>query len=527
MIRCLLVSCILCAATAAQTYQIAGTVVDKVSQRPIVRALVRLTPLNEQGQLTSLTAENGRFQFSNIPQGKYRLSAQRRNQRLQFLNEVGQYSSAVVVRPGLDSTHIVFSLHTFGSISGVVADQDGDPLPLAQVHLYRDMVLEGERRIFALQQGQTNSQGQFRFADLAAGKYYVGVQGSAWFAAQPFAGSPQNRSEWDVVFPVTYYGDTTEAATASPVNLEEGVAQQIQITLRSAPNIHVPIPSNKNYNPNTWMPQLFVRGLGGTRLQVMTTYSGGVSSTGQQTFELTGFAAGSYLVEMRRGPQNILQDMQLADGVPLAPPELSKSVSISGQVTLEGNLPVPTPFNLFFASENEQTRFFVPVDKDGQFTVSAGQATPGSFAVEVPGGQFIVKSVAAKGVPLLGDRIEVSAGSTARLSVTVAAAGSVSQLNGFAMRDDKPASGCMVLLVPESLNHSRLFRRDQSDSDGSFTMPAILPGKYTLLAIDDQGRGLLYKDPSVIQQYLARGQTIKFPLRSPEPVRISVQPRLP
>jgi hypothetical protein len=103
---------------------------------------------------------------------------------------------------------------------------------------------------------------------------------------------------------------------------------------------------------------------------------------------------------------------------------------------------------------------------------------------------------------------------------------SLSKLDGFALRDAKPVPGAMVLLIPKNLASTSLFRRDQSDSDGSFTMTAIPAGQYTLIGIADDGRGLAYKDRTVLEPYLAEGQTIEFPLRSKEPVKVSVRARI-
>jgi hypothetical protein len=43
----------------------------------------------------------------------------------------------------------------------------------------------------------------------------------------------------------------------------------------------------------------------------------------------------------------------------------------------------------------------------------------------------------------------------------------------------------MVLLVPAAGDIGREARVDQSDSDGTFTLPRTRPGKYVLMAIED------------------------------------------
>jgi hypothetical protein len=79
----------------------------------------------------------------------------------------------------------------------------------------------------------------------------------------------------------------------------------------------------------------------------------------------------------------------------------------------------------------------------------------------------------------------------------------------------------MVLLLPQDMSHSLLIARDQSDSDGTFTLRDIHPGRYTLVAIDD-GRDLAYQDPAVMKAYLGAGSVLEFPLRSDNPVKVTV-----
>jgi hypothetical protein len=62
----------------------------------------------------------------------------------------------------------------------------------------------------------------------------------------------------------------------------------------------------------------------------------------------------------------------------------------------------------------------------------------------------------------------------------------------------------MVLLAPEDpKNNEILFRRDQSDSDGTFTIPNIVPGRYRLLAIE-RGWELEWANPAVLQAFLTK-----------------------
>jgi hypothetical protein len=67
----------------------------------------------------------------------------------------------------------------------------------------------------------------------------------------------------------------------------------------------------------------------------------------------------------------------------------------------------------------------------------------------------------------------------------------------------------MIVLVPKNAegDYDR-FRRDESDLDGSFLLKDVIPGSYTVIAIEN-GWDLEWAEPAVVAQYLKRGQTIE------------------
>jgi hypothetical protein len=82
------------------------------------------------------------------------------------------------------------------------------------------------------------------------------------------------------------------------------------------------------------------------------------------------------------------------------------------------------------------------------------------------------------------------------------------ELEGFARRDGKGVAGVMVVLAPKNLRAMKtLARRDQSDSDGSFSLRDVVPGQYTVVAIED-GWELDWSQPEVIARYLRSGVAV-------------------
>ena len=78
------------------------------SNQPLKRARVTITQTDHPDQQVSLmTAEDGRFTFTNVPQGKYTLAAEYRGLQRTFEQD-DFFSTGIVTGPALDSEHIVF-----------------------------------------------------------------------------------------------------------------------------------------------------------------------------------------------------------------------------------------------------------------------------------------------------------------------------------------------------------------------------------------------------------------------------------
>jgi hypothetical protein len=99
----------------------------------------------------------------------------------------------------------------------------------------------------------------------------------------------------------------------------------------------------------------------------------------------------------------------------------------------------------------------------------------------------------------------------------------LARVNGTVLRDDKPASETMVLMVPEhSENDATLFRRDQSDSDGTFSLYQVLPGRYIIVAIE-KGWELDWQTPAVLRPYLEHGDVVDIAANKTYEVSLKVQ----
>ena len=81
--------------------------------------------------------------------------------------------ATVSVSAGQDVTGIVMKLSPQAVIAGKVLDEDGDPVPYAQVMVLKQRYMRGKRQWMPSGGGQVNDLGEFRVSGLQPGRYLV------------------------------------------------------------------------------------------------------------------------------------------------------------------------------------------------------------------------------------------------------------------------------------------------------------------------------------------------------------------
>jgi len=190
-------------------------------------------------------------------------------------------------------------------------------------------------------------------------------------------------------------------------------------------------------------------------------------------------------------------------------------ITVTGKVTSSaGKLPQNAGISL--RSPNARRQQYGPLNDAGEFTIGT---TPGTYEVLGNISGMHLASLKASGGSLAGRMFTVKAGDTPKLEI-VAGTGH-GEVEGTVLRDGKPASAVMVLLAPEDpKNNQILFRRDQSDSDGTFDLANIFPGRYRLLAIEN-GWDLEWANPAVLQVFLAK--SVPLEVKSGDHLKQSVE----
>jgi len=134
----------------------------------------------------------------------------------------------------------------------------------------------------------------------------------------------------------------------------------------------------------------------------------------------------------------------------------------------------------------------------------------GKYAIRVfsPAKPYSVVRASSEGVEISGHDLNVTPGASLNLAVFLV--DGVVTVEGFAKRGDKPVAGVMVALVPKDPeSHLEMFRRDQSDLDGSFVLRGVIPGSYTIFAVEDAW-GFNGCSPACLSATLGMGRTLRL-----------------
>jgi len=146
--------------------------------------------------------------------------------------------------------------------------------------------------------------------------------------------------------------------------------------------------------------------------------------------------------------------------------------------------------------------------------------TPGKRIVDptAPNTHLAVVAIKSGRKVTTGSRIDLTRKQT---GVTLVVARGKSRIEGFAQMEGRGYAGAMIVLAPQdpAVNPTE-FRRDQSDSDGSFMLPDVIPGEYTVVAIED-GWELDWRRPETIARYLAEGERVTVRAGDGAQIRLS------
>jgi hypothetical protein len=284
---------------------------------------------------------------------------------------------------------------------------------------------------------------------------------------------------------------------------------QIDMHLNPVPTLHLVFRIAENGPEQT-------NGLGTPELQkhifdsVEFVQSVGFNFVAPGIYELTGVPPGRYTMRLRYPNSGQLEqsvDVDLVrDGQDLNDSRREALGSLKLSLKMPGDEPLPKQYGVGLQDSRRRMVSFRQGDSTGQFSFE--DLPPGKYAILV-GSQTtaysVVRTTSTSGATS-GHDVNITSGTSVELTASLAAG--VVTIEGVVQKKDKKVAGVMVALVPNNpVSHIDLFRRDQSDFDGTFVLRGVIPGSYTIVAVEDAW-GLEWLQPAVLARYVQHGQNL-------------------
>ena len=533
------------ASATPSTFRISGRVIDAVSGQPLASAVVAIdssnppnSPNSPDSTRVEVTAADGSFVFADVLPGKYVLSARHRGYIAQTYQQHESFTTAIAVGPGFESENLIFGLRPSASISGEIADESNDPIRHADVMLFYQTFAGGKRRTSLIQRTSTDDEGHNHFGHLIRGTYFVGVSAQPWYAQhnvrhqvkqenhgglfgglQPVA---EQNQILDVVYPVSFFVNASDLAGAAAITLRSGDTEIADFRMRPVPALHLLVKTSAA-DPGQ-----------GEQVQVMQPLAEdssvpipvGFTQVAPGLVEVTGVPPGSIHLGVNTPHGNEWtrrsQSVQVSSDAEIDATQNGSSVVVSGILKMEDASPLPQPARVLLRSFANGQAFNTNVSATGEFSFKNNPVETGEYELIIIEPQALfIRKLTSSGAKTSGRSFEIATAQD--VNVTITAVRGTAKITGIALKNDKPAPAAMIVLAPLDLkSNPALFRRDQADSDGTFELNLVVPGRYTLMAIED-GWDLEWADPEVLQKYIASGESVQIAANGKIEVKVKVK----
>jgi Carboxypeptidase regulatory-like domain len=527
-------------ATSPQAFKIAGTVVNAITGAPLSRVHISIADTRARMQgIEIVTGEDGHFEFSPLPPSKYALQGRKGGYITAGYDQHEQYATAIVTGPEFITDKLVFRLMPMAVISGHVLDESGEPVRNAQIGLFGEDHSGGMNRVRRMNGVTADDRGYFEFSLLPPGTYFVSANSKPWYAVYPNArpGSEATQKippELNVAYPTTYYGGATDSEGAAPITLKGGDRREIDIRLVPVPALrlvlHVPVEQpteGEQLQPRGYAADLLLKKHAFDSSEFIHPQTQMVEPG---VFEIIGVPAGRYDVAVNnpgvQGRQQFGEMNLTRDGQDLGSTESQPSATLKVQLKMAEDEPLPKQYFLLLTDSHQKGGAGAQGDASGEVTLEG--VRPGKYGIVVfpmgRGKSYSVIHLSSGKTALPGREVELQPDATSE--VTAELATGEMRIDGVVQKNGKPLAGIMVALVPNDPEANvDLFRRDQSDFDGTFTLQSVIPGSYTVVAVEDAW-GFEWLKAGVLARYVQHGQQViigekmRGTLHLPDPVEV-------
>ena len=527
-------------ASSSPSARLSGRVVAADTGRAIKRSRVFISAAELPGGRATLTDDNGAYDFSELPAGRYTINASKSGyiqlsygQRRPLLA-----GTPVQLLDGQQLRTIDFALPRGGVISGRVSDESGDAMPGVMVQVLRYEYQQGDRRLVPAGQAQSDDRGVYRVWGLNPGDYYVSAlarneglggrgnfngRGGRGVVAGSFAQPIEDQDQ--LMYAPTYYPGVGSPADARGVTL--AVSQElvdIDFGLQLVRTAHItgyvqnPDGSSAAQGNVTLTPQSSATSQGRGRGPVLgNTFGGRIGAGGQ--FSVANVPPGTYTLRARNNnrdaPLSTSQPLSVNGDVSNVTVVLQTGGSLSGSLVFERGSSAP-PNDLTQvrvtapAVESDDNAGPQPnprVNQDGTFTMDG--VGVGDHFIRANGGalrSWNLKSVTIDGHDVTDTPIAIRSGQKIG-NILVTFTDKINEIDGNVM-DGQGTAVTEFTVLAFSTNsavwrpNSRQIATARPDQTGMYKIRNLPAGEYYVVAVDPSEPGEWF-EPAYLDQHRA------------------------
>ena len=463
----------------------------------------------QQQPVTSYTVTSdaeGAFAFPNVDPGDYQLTATHDGfADVRLGNNTGvKRADPIQFGPSDRKSAFVIKLIPYGTISGLLLDEDGDPIRNLTVAAMKWQYTSNGRELREARTATSNDLGEYRIFDVPPGKYLIKIN------------PPRLRlstREVDKTFAPVFYPGVLPISGALVQEIAPG--QQLRAlnfnlrrtqfaTIRG----RVIAPAGSNMNAGLLMAMD-----GGT-----SSSSGGTDDK-EGKFAFYGippgpiFVTGGYTVAGQRYDTMVEVDVGSTDinGLelrPVPPMDVGGSLRIAGETTIK---PSQVSVSLDGPSAGRNATSEATIRDDGSLLFH--QVSAGKYRVTLGRLQntLYIKSIQWGTQDITDLPLDLLGGVPPRTELAIVLGTDSGQIEGIVSTENSaPADSAMVTLVPTGGHRSRPFYKTATaDNAGHFIIRAIAPGSYKLYAWDKVDPNAVMYDPDFLRPYEALGETVE------------------
>ena len=529
------------------TARLRGRVVSAESGGPVRRAQVRITG-TEIGSKNAMTDAEGRYEFRDLPAGRFNLSATKAGFVTVQYGQTRPFESGkpIDLTDGQLVDKADFSMPRGSAISGRLVDEFGDPIADAVVNAMRSAWSGGRRRLQSTgRTATTNDLGQFRIYGLSPGDYYVNAmfRGGDMMAMEiamaavtggPGAGAGPVGSNPNSGYAPTYFPGTANGAEAQKITL--AVGQEAQNTdfallpVRLA-KITGTVISSEGKPVEGSMINAVPRNADIAGMMMM---AGNARTDKNGNFTIPNVAPGDYTLQSRvmqfmtsGGGDNMMFTARIGGDSGSEAEVGSLPISVSGEdlsnVVIVTSKGATAAGHLTFEDGTKPSTLTAirvsasAADADGMMGAFAGPGTvkaDGTFELRGLTGTRIVrvsnlptgwmlKSVSVNGTDITDAGMDFKPGE-AVTGVDITLTSKLTEVNGTVKSGSQPVKDYTLVVFSDdsqkwTLPNSRFVTGTRPDQGGRFQVKNLPAGGYYAIAVDYLAQGE-WNDPDVLER---------------------------